>query len=156
MILQVVVDLKIFILFFIILIMMFSMIFNVIAPPKKPEYAKVGEVAGNLLATLRLSLGDFDFGALEETGPEGLSQRQHIIFWVCWIMVVLFSMLIFLNFIIAEVSNTYQTVKDSIVSLIQKERAQLINLAEDVYPESMKKKNKKLFPKFIIIRELEE
>jgi ribosomal protein L7Ae-like RNA K-turn-binding protein len=42
------------------------------------------------------------------------------------------------------------------VSLIQKERAQLINLAEDVYPESFKKKNKVLFPKYIIIRELEE
>jgi len=42
MILQVVIDLKVFILFFIILIVMFSMIFNVIAPPTKPEYAKVG------------------------------------------------------------------------------------------------------------------
>lgn len=112
---QVVSDIKVFILFFIIMIVMFSMIFNVIAPPTNPEYSKVGLFAGNLLTTFRTSLGDFDFGALE---GDDLSQKQHIIFWVCWIIVILFSMLIFLSFIIAEVSNTYQTVKDRIESLI--------------------------------------
>jgi len=48
-------------------------------------------------------------------------------------MIVLVSALIFLNFIIAEVSNSYQKVKDTIDSLVFKERAQLINQAEDLF-----------------------
>lgn len=66
MILSVVSDLKVFMLFFFILIIMFSMIFNVIAPNPADEYRHVGLFWGNVLTTLRLSLGDFDFGVLEE------------------------------------------------------------------------------------------
>jgi len=66
MIISVVADLKVFMLFFFILIIMFSMIFNVIAPNPADEYRHVGLFWGNVLTTLRLSLGDFDFGVLEE------------------------------------------------------------------------------------------
>jgi hypothetical protein len=46
----------------------------------------------------------------------------------------MFSSLIFLNFIIAEVSATYERVKDQIEALIYKERASLIAEAEDIIP----------------------
>lgn len=46
-------------------------------------------------------------------------------------MMVIFSALIFLNFIIAEVSNSYQNVKTNIDSLIYRERAKLVMEAED-------------------------
>jgi len=71
-------------------------------------------------------------------------------------MMVIFSALIFLNFIIAEVSNSYQTVKESIEALIYKERAGLIQEAEDIILESVKKNDKTKFPKYIIVREMEE
>lgn len=41
-------------------------------------------------------------------------------------------MIIFLNFIIAEVSSSYQVVSDHINGLIEKERSQLIEEAEDM------------------------
>lgn len=65
MIINVIMDLKVFMLFFLILIIMFSMIFDVIAPNPAKEYDYVGLYWGNVLTTLRLSLGDFDFGVLE-------------------------------------------------------------------------------------------
>ena len=46
-------------LFFMILIIMFSMIFDVISKNEAPEYRHVGYYAGNVFTTLRLSLGDF-------------------------------------------------------------------------------------------------
>lgn len=129
MIINVVGDLKVFLLFFVILIVMCSMIFDVIAIPNATEYDKIGYFWGNMMTTLRLSLGDFDFGMLTEGD---LNKKQHILFWSVWLLIVFFSSLIFLNFIIAEVSNSYQGVKESIDALIYKERASLINESEEI------------------------
>lgn len=64
---------------------------------------------------------------------------------------VVFSSLIFLNFIIAEVCNSYSEVKSNIEALIYKERAFLIAEAEDIMTKKSKS-NSNLFPKFIISR----
>lgn len=69
---------------------------------------------------------------------------------------VIFSALIFLNFIIAEVSASYEKVKANIGSLIYKERATLINEAEDIMSKYTIENDKKKFPKYIIIRDMEE
>lgn len=71
-----------------------------------------------------------------------------------WFIMVVFCALVFLNFIIAEVTNSYQTVKDSIHALIYKERAGLISEAEDVMPDSMKQDSRR-FPKYIVSREVD-
>lgn len=65
---------------------------------------------------------------------------------------VIFSSLIFLNFIIAEVSNSYAIVKENINAQIYKERAQLINEAEDILSQKTKSENKIKFPKYIVNR----
>ena len=70
-------------------------------------------------------------------------------------MMVLFSALIFLNFIIAEVSNSYQKVKENIDALIYKERASLVMEAEDIMSASTKRQNKRKFPTYVIVREME-
>lgn len=108
MIMQVMKDLRTFFVFFAILILMFSLVFDVITINNNKDYRKVGNFAGNLLGTLRLSLGNTDFNFLED---EHLDDDQHVLFWVCWVLVVIFSALIFLNFIIAEVSNSYDFVR---------------------------------------------
>lgn len=107
MIIGVVIDLKIFLVFFFILITMFSMVFNVITRNEAPEYSKIGYLMGNLFTTFRLALGDFDFSMIEDKPLT----KQHILFWVTWLIMVIFSSLIFLNFIIAEVSSSYNKVK---------------------------------------------
>lgn len=69
---------------------------------------------------------------------------------------VIFSALIFLNFIIAEVSNSYQQVKDEIDALIYKEKSILIQEAEDIMSNKVKESDKTKFPKYIVIREMEK
>lgn len=61
---SVVMDLRVFLLFFFILILMFSCVFDVIAMNSQPEYRHIGPFVGNFMTTLRLSLGDFQFDVL--------------------------------------------------------------------------------------------
>ena len=84
-----------------------------------------------------------------------LSPQQHQLFWIVWVMMVIFSALIFLNFIIAEVSNSYAGVQRSISELIYKERAGLVMEAEDFIGEKQKHAQKDKFPQYIVIREQE-
>jgi hypothetical protein len=59
---------------------------------------------------------------------------------------VVFSALIFLNFIIAEVSNSYSNINANVNKLVYKERAKLINEAEDVMSKKEKQNNLVKFP----------
>jgi hypothetical protein len=151
MITNVVGDLRVFMTFYCVLIVSFSMVFNIISENDSPEYSKVGSVFGNIMTTMRLSLGDFKFDILD-----GLSPKQHIMFWVIWTLMVLFSALIFLNFIIAEVSNSYQSCKQKIDSLIYKERAAMIQEVEDMMEKDPEHINTERFPKYIVIRQQED
>ena len=58
---------------------------------------------------------------------------------------------VFLNFIIAEVGSSYNAVKNEIEGMILKERALLIKESEDMMNSALKL-NRKLFPKYLIIR----
>ena len=105
---SVVLDLRVFMLFFFTLMVMLSAVLAVIFCPSADEYRKVGPFFGGIITTIRLSLGDFDFAVLEANEREGgLNTKQHILYWSVWLMIIIFSALIFLNFIIAEVSNSY-------------------------------------------------
>lgn len=129
---------------------MFSLIIDVIKKnDTADEYGKIGFFSGGILTTLRLSLGDFDFKFIEEDTK--LETKSHILFWILWVMMVIFSSLIFLNFIIAEVCNSYSDVKSNIEAFIYKERASLIAEAEDIMSKSSKS-DKNRFPIFIISR----
>jgi len=152
MIVNVVKDLVVFLTFYIILVLMFSMIFDVISRNTAKEYRKLSWFFGNIFATMRLSLGDFHFGMIDDKPLT----KQHILFWSVWVIMVVFSALIFLNFIIAEVSSSYQKVSRNIDSLIYKERAGLIMEAEDITPDKTKLNNKIKFPQYIVIRSMEE
>lgn len=166
MIVNVVSDLRVFLLFFSILIIMFSSIFNIVSANPADIYRNLNPFFANIMTTLRLSLGDFDFGLLESPSDKEqeeclkekkckaeLSKEQHVMFWAIWIMMVLFSALIFLNFIIAEVSNSYQSAKIKIESLIYKERANLVMEAEDFIGAKQKAENPKKFPAYVVIRQ---
>lgn len=152
MVISVVYDLQTFITFFVVLITFFSMLFNVVSRNASPEYSKLTWYIGNWLAVFRLSLGDFDFTLLDTAKLT----KTHILFWCIWLLMVLFTALIFLNFIIAEVSNSYTRVRENVFSFIYKERAKLISEAEELLSKKYKKRNKDSFPHYIIVRQLEE
>ena len=106
---------------------------------------------GNIFQIIRFSMGDFDFGVIN-TAKFG--EVEVTIFWVAWLLIVLITNIIFLNFIIAEVGQSYQFVQSSVNQLILQERASLISESEDMlglYVRNNKIKN----PECIIVREVE-
>ena len=104
----------------------------------------------NIFTVTRISLGDFNFEASTK-----LDEFENFIFWFAWFAIVMMTCIIFLNFIIAEVSSSYEEVKLHIDGLILKERASLIKESEDMMrKESLT--NKEYFPKYLITRDQED
>jgi hypothetical protein len=142
MIYTVIADLKVFLLFFTILVVLFAQIMAVIgvgnfnhdnalreyvdaiaageADGDVPmeEYSQIGLWAGTLVSTLRIAMGDFDFGA-----SMFLTPQENMLYWLIWLMVVVMTCIIFLNFIIAEASASYEKVKSSLTAMINKEKS---------------------------------
>lgn len=65
MIIQCIADLKVFSLFFTIMIIHFGMAMNVLAKNPQTEYSKLYPFISNVLNCLRISVGDFDFSMME-------------------------------------------------------------------------------------------
>ena len=153
-----------FLLFYLILTLMCSNILSILGldnysaeqleqwdgPPPGAEYRALLEadlrIVANFLAIIRYSLGDFQFESVQQ-----LDQYQGIVFWLMWIFMVTLTCVIFLNFIIAEVSQSYMDVQLSVNEFIHRERARLIHEAEVMLPNSAKD-NKEYFPRFLIMR----
>ena len=156
--------------FYLILIFMFSLIFGVMGFQnytydkelmdyfeKKDdypgiEYREIGLFFGNIISVIRMSLGDFDFGAIKY-----MDNLSNIIFWLAWICIVLMTCIIFLNFIIAEASASYEKVVQNIDNYLIFEKCSMINESENMlYSSKESKKDKNKFPMFLIIREMDQ
>ena len=74
---------------------------NGINYPNK-EYLHINRFVSHFFTVLRISLGDFNFDASQILEP-----FQNAIYWVIWLLVVTTTSIVFLNFIIAEVSASY-------------------------------------------------
>jgi hypothetical protein len=162
-------DLRVFMYFYLILLFMFSIILSILkvgnfeashdplvknlrekSSYPNMEYKHLSYSLQNFMTVLRISLGDFNFEATTL-----LDSFDNIVFWIIWVIIVIMTCIIFLNFIIAEVSSSYESVKHDVTGLILKERASLIKESEDMMLESSKGNSKK-FPKYIIMRECED
>lgn len=66
-----------------------------------------------ILSVLRMSLGDFDFAESTLVSP-----IQNYMFWLTWLILVIITCIVFMNFIIAEVSSSYSSVQKSVKGFI--------------------------------------
>lgn len=70
---------------------------------------------GEILWTLRAAIGDF---AIIDASPYITNVVENHLFWLSFLFVVFFSCVIFLNFIVAEASNSYIIVSEKIDEVI--------------------------------------
>lgn len=94
-------------------------------------------------------MGDFGFDAAIL-----LDDAENIIYWFVWLLIVIITCIIFLNFIIAEASASYEKVSDQLMAFILSEKSAMIQEAEEM--TFLDFKNEEKFPKYIITREMEE
>jgi hypothetical protein len=110
------------------------------------EYYHIGLNLGNFIDTFRLSLGDY--GAIATAFY--LTPEENVIFWFTWALIVIIGSIIFLNFVIAEASHSYEVVSEKLEEFVQLEKANMIAEAEGMRPRHMKTMHD--FPKYIIMR----
>ena len=84
---------------------------------------------------LRLSIGDFD---CIDTATK-LPKYENWMFWFIWLIAVIISNVVFLNFIVAEASASYSKVTETLEAVIQKEKASMIHESESMSMQSKKK-----------------
>ena len=84
---------------------------------------------------MRLSIGDFD---CIDTATK-LPKHENWIFWLIWLLAVIISNVVFLNFIVAEASASYSKVTETLEAVIQKEKASMIHESESMSQKSKKK-----------------
>ena len=92
------------------------------------EYHHLSYMFQNLITTIRISFGDFKFDA-----PTLLDSYDNRVYWFVWFTIVVTTCIIFLNFIIPEVSSSYGKVKVNIKGLVLRERASLVNEIEGMF-----------------------
>ena len=164
---QVVIDLQQFMLFYTILLLLFSVLWGALGlgNDKKNinpqfsdaflgetsgypgvEYKEIGLFVGNVFDVLRTTLGDYNC----INTSLFLESGETYLFWFMWMIVVIIGCIIFLNFIIAEASASYSKVSEKIEEYIQKEKANLISESEGMTPNVFKSMHS--YPKYIIIR----
>ena len=80
-------------------------------------------LVGNIIQIMRFSLGDFDFVVANQSLS---TEFEVLMFWITWLLIVVITNIVALNFIIAEVSNSYDQIKEVVNQIILQERASLI------------------------------
>jgi len=96
-------------------------------PSKKPElegytedypgseYHNVGIFWGNIFSTIRLSMGDYVVTDLAQY----LNSTDIYLFWLVWVIHMIITCVIFLNFIVAEACQSYNNVANNIEQFIE-------------------------------------
>ena len=85
---------------------------------------------GNFITCLRISLGDFDFD-----GASMLTPNENALFFIIWLCIVFLTSIIFLNFVIAEATASYESVKESLDAQINKSKAILCAEIDNIMPD---------------------
>jgi hypothetical protein len=97
------------------------------------------------LIVLRQSIGDYDTTSIVEG-----TRDFKILAWLLWFLILLIGNVVFMNFIIAVVSESYESCMEKKVRLIYRAKLEMITECEDLMPERLFKKEN-WFPRFIII-----
>ena len=105
--------------------------------------------AAFFVIVLRQSIGDYDSSSIT-----GGSKDLSILAWFLWLLILIIGNIVFMNFIIAVVSQSYESCMEKKYQLIYRAKLEMIQECEDLMPDSFFK-YKKLFPRFLIIRRKE-
>ena len=83
---------------------------------------------GYFMFILRTSFGDFSVDPFK-----GLPKLIRVFMWIVWLIVIFCNCIIFLNFIIAVISDTYEQIMDTRTEEIYQKKAQLLVDMQSVY-----------------------
>eukprot|EP00347_Sterkiella_histriomuscorum_P004781 403359125 len=140
------VDLKYFIGFFLIFIIEFGLIFAILFDAISiDEYSGIG-IFAYLMMAFRTSSGDFNVDSYKDQ-----SSALVIISWAVWIIAVMLLNVMFMNFIIAVISESYEKVMQKLVAEGYKVKVQMI-VERELHFTDEELNSEKYFPRYLLLR----
>jgi hypothetical protein len=109
------------------------------------HYQQLGFVA-NFAIAWRTVIGDND---IEDYASEGSSHQ--ILAWIIWLLIVIVGNVIFMNFIIAVVNESYTNCMEKLIATSYQVKVHMIVERESVMSDA-EKARKDWFPPYIILR----
>lgn len=106
-------DLRVFLTYYFILLVFFGSMNNVLSDCPSPEYSKLPKVVATIIMLTRSAVGEHNMDQVKALPPD-----EQVVWWALFVVFVLIAALIFLNFIIAEIGNSYEAVKGEIDSRV--------------------------------------
>jgi hypothetical protein len=143
MLLNVFYDLRFFLFFFGVVVVSFSLYLGILVN-ELTDYEGIG-IFGYFAIALRTSLGDYDFDSFVKNSD------YDILTWFVWLLMMIVGNVIFMNFIIAVVSQSYENCMQSMNAQSYKNKVDLIMERESLMNEA-DLTNSEWFPNFIIVR----
>eukprot|EP00347_Sterkiella_histriomuscorum_P005927 403354731 len=140
------IDLKYFLAFFVVFILQFGIIFAILFDATGiEEYNGIG-IFSYFMMAFRTSSGDFNVDSYKDQ-----SQILVIISWTIWIIAVMILNVMFMNFIIAVISESYEKVMQKLTAESYRVKVQMIVERELHFTEDELKLNH-FFPQYLLLR----
>jgi hypothetical protein len=146
MLLNVFYDLRYFLMFFAMVVAAMTVMLQILLKTSGEAYEGIRGVAFYVLA-LRESIGDYDTSAIIE-GSQG---DFIILVWLLWFLILIVGNVVFMNFIIAVVSESYENCMERMTQSIQGAKLEMIEECESLLPDRYFS-DEKLFPRYILVR----
>jgi hypothetical protein len=139
-------ELFIFLLFFLLVLGGLTVMAQIIIKESGDGYAGI-KTAAFFVIVLRQAIGDYDTSSI----IEGTRGDFKILAWLFWLLILIIGNIVFMNFIIAVVSESYESCMEQKVQLIYKAKLEMIEECEDLMPEWLFT-HRGWFPRFLIVR----
>ena len=97
-------------------------------------------------AVFRMSLGDNDMGALAFMEDGNIAM-----FWITWLLISIICQIFLLNFIIAELSHSYEVVMEAYDRLAVQQYTTLVSESDEMLPWCFRY-SKTQNPRYLVIR----
>ena len=98
------------------------------------------------MIVLRQAIGDYDTASIIDG-----TRDFKILAWLLWLIILIIGNIVFMNFIIAVVSESYTNCMEQKLLLIYKAKLDMIEECENLMPDKFFA-IKTFFPRFIIVR----
>jgi len=148
MLLSVFYDLRFFLLFFAMVVGAMTVMLQIVLKTSGESYDGIKGIAFFILA-LRESIGDYD----TQTIIDGTGGDFKILIWILWFVIIIVGNVVFMNFIIAVVSESYENCMERMIQSIQWAKLDMIEECENLMPLRYFE-NEELFPRYILVRRL--
>lgn len=149
------IDLKFFLFFFAIFIMAFSLFLQILLPNSElrldEQYQGILPLQYFTMA-LRTAIGDNDMDDYL-IGYEDKKESHLTLVWIVWLLIILVGNIVFMNFIIAVVNESYENCMTKLVAQTYKVKIDMIVEREQMMTQA-DLNNQKWFPNYIIVRKL--